>query len=192
MRPIIHTVYRDDGTVLMRSPNRAAQARMEMTYSLRQQIIRRDKQHCRYCTQFVPWKYIEVDHVKAVTYGGQSTLENCVTACRDCNQRKGWSRRWVPVPLEEMPKYKNDIPAEIRKLKGKRKKKALRQEHNKQIKVAAFNAKEAERAAKYVDNRRRDPVRLAMEGERERLTATPLPPKDAPARVVRYGQGKRR
>jgi HNH endonuclease len=58
---------------------------------------------CRYCTIRPKWRNIEIDHVWPVISGGKSTMENCVTACRTCNQKKGWSLRWVPIPLHKMP-----------------------------------------------------------------------------------------
>jgi hypothetical protein len=81
----------------------AVQVRAEVTPQLRMAIIKRDRGMCRYCTIRPKWQNIEIDHVRPVVSGGKSTMENCVTACRTCNQRKGWSLRWVPVPLDKMP-----------------------------------------------------------------------------------------
>jgi HNH endonuclease len=80
------------------------QVRAEVTPRLRLAIIKRDRGMCRYCTIRPKWQNIEIDHVRPVISGGKSTMENCVTACRTCNQKKGWSPRWVPLPLDEMPK----------------------------------------------------------------------------------------
>jgi hypothetical protein len=82
----------------------AMQVRAEVTPALRLAVIKRDRGLCRYCTVRAKWRNIEIDHVLPVISGGKSTMENCVTACRTCNQKKGWSLRWVPIPLHEMPK----------------------------------------------------------------------------------------
>jgi len=68
------------------------QVRAEVTRQLRIAVIKRDHGMCRYCTLRPKWQNIEVDHVRPVISGGKSTMENCVTACRSCNQKK-------PVPL---------------------------------------------------------------------------------------------
>jgi hypothetical protein len=56
--------------------------RDDMTPHLRGAVIRRDRGLCRYCT--CKPEIIEIDHVKPVCRGGQSTMQNCVTACRPC------------------------------------------------------------------------------------------------------------
>jgi len=85
------------------SPFEAIQVRALLTPELRSAIIKHDRGMCRYCAIRPKWKNIEIDHVRPVIYGGLSTLENCVTACRPCNQKKGWSRGWTPIPLDQMP-----------------------------------------------------------------------------------------
>jgi hypothetical protein len=79
------------------------QVRAGVTPQLRMAIIKRDRGMCRYCTIRPKWQNVEIDHVRPVISGGKSTMENCVTACRICNQKKGWSLRWVPIPLDRMP-----------------------------------------------------------------------------------------
>jgi 5-methylcytosine-specific restriction endonuclease McrA len=53
------------------------------------------------CTGFA----VETDHVLEVSLGGQSSVDNLVPACRNCNQKKkhravGQSGRGVPSALE--------------------------------------------------------------------------------------------
>jgi uncharacterized membrane protein YqaE (UPF0057 family)/ribosomal protein L7/L12 len=55
--------------------------------NVRQAVLDRDAYICRYCGQRS--QTMEVDHVVPVSEGGLSTLDNLVTACRDCNRRKG-------------------------------------------------------------------------------------------------------
>jgi 5-methylcytosine-specific restriction endonuclease McrA len=51
-------------------------------------LFQRDRNLCLYCGQQFPLSWLTRDHVFPVSRGGQSVWENCVTACRDCNQRK--------------------------------------------------------------------------------------------------------
>ncbi|MGB9772990.1 MAG: HNH endonuclease [Bacteroidota bacterium] len=53
----------------------------------RKNILRRDGYQCQYCGRTgVP---LTVDHVIPKARGGEETWENLVTACVDCNNRKG-------------------------------------------------------------------------------------------------------
>ncbi len=51
-------------------------------------LFQRDRQLCLYCGQRFPAHLLTRDHVMPVSRGGPSAWENCVTACRGCNQRK--------------------------------------------------------------------------------------------------------
>ena len=48
-------------------------------------VMIRDGFICQYCGSS---KELTIDHVTPVSRGGKSTFENCVTACKDCNNRK--------------------------------------------------------------------------------------------------------
>jgi len=48
-------------------------------------VMVRDEFICQYCG--TP-KALTIDHVVPVSRGGKSTFENCVTACRSCNNKK--------------------------------------------------------------------------------------------------------
>lgn len=51
-------------------------------------LFQRDRNLCLYCgKQFSP-AYLTRDHIMPASRGGESVWENCVTACRDCNQSK--------------------------------------------------------------------------------------------------------
>ncbi len=54
---------------------------------VRQAVLDRDDYICRYCGRRS--QTVEVDHVVPVSQCGASTLSNLVTACRNCNRRKG-------------------------------------------------------------------------------------------------------
>jgi 5-methylcytosine-specific restriction endonuclease McrA len=61
----------------------------------RARILFRDHNRCRYCGNWVQPEEANFDHVKPWKYGGQTKEKNLVTACRDCNKRKGNST-WSP------------------------------------------------------------------------------------------------
>ncbi len=57
-------------------------------------IFYRDNYTCQYCGYkwdgvSVKTKKMTVDHVMPVSKGGKSSFENCVTACNECNFKKG-------------------------------------------------------------------------------------------------------
>ena len=54
----------------------------------RRNILLRDKFTCQYCGAQPPLGDMDVDHVIARSRGGQSTWNNLVAACRNCNLRK--------------------------------------------------------------------------------------------------------
>ena len=49
-------------------------------------IMIRDNYTCQYCGSK---KELTIDHVIPVSKGGKSNFENCVTACKHCNTKKG-------------------------------------------------------------------------------------------------------
>jgi 5-methylcytosine-specific restriction endonuclease McrA len=51
-------------------------------------LFQRDRNLCLYCGEMFPVSQLTRDHVYPASRGGESVWENCVTACRDCNQRK--------------------------------------------------------------------------------------------------------
>lgn len=51
-------------------------------------LFQRDRHLCLYCGGQFAVPLLTRDHVVPVSCGGRSTWENCVTACRSCNQRK--------------------------------------------------------------------------------------------------------
>ena len=61
----------------------------------RMYVLKRDKYKCRYCGVPVTNETANMDHVIPWKLGGKSVARNLVTACRDCNRRKGNSH-WQP------------------------------------------------------------------------------------------------
>ena len=53
-------------------------------------VMKRDKHRCQYCGST---RELTIDHVKPKAKGGRNSFENCVTACRPCNHKKG--DRWL-------------------------------------------------------------------------------------------------
>ncbi|SEQ18409.1 5-methylcytosine-specific restriction endonuclease McrA [Solimonas aquatica] len=51
-------------------------------------LFQRDRNLCLYCGKQFPQHLLTRDHIMPVSRGGISVWENCVTACRHCNQRK--------------------------------------------------------------------------------------------------------
>ena len=51
-------------------------------------LFQRDHNLCMYCGQQFGTSQLTRDHVMPQSRGGQDIWENCVTACRRCNQRK--------------------------------------------------------------------------------------------------------
>ena len=52
----------------------------------RDAIKERDGHRCVYCGSN---ENLTIDHVRPRSMGGGTTADNCVTACRTCNQAKG-------------------------------------------------------------------------------------------------------
>ena len=51
-------------------------------------LFQRDRNLCLYCGDQFPVSQLTRDHVVPVSRGGRSVWENCVTACKNCNQHK--------------------------------------------------------------------------------------------------------
>ena len=52
-------------------------------------VYRRDNFTCQYCNKRRKKDKLSIDHVIPKSKGGKSSWTNCVTACFDCNNRKG-------------------------------------------------------------------------------------------------------
>lgn len=55
----------------------------------RRNLFKRDHNTCQYCGRQVAGELLTIDHVIPRSKGGESTWENCVLACTECNRRKG-------------------------------------------------------------------------------------------------------
>ena len=51
-------------------------------------LFQRDQNLCLYCGDEFSYAQLTRDHIMPASRGGDTSWENCVTACRECNQRK--------------------------------------------------------------------------------------------------------
>ena len=49
-------------------------------------VMVRDHYRCAYCNSN---KNLTIDHIIPASRGGKSSFENCITACKSCNNKKG-------------------------------------------------------------------------------------------------------
>lgn len=62
------------------------------------EVFKRDRFQCQYCGRTPPQVILEADHVVPESKDGPSTIDNLVTACRDCNSGKS------DIPLDNVPR----------------------------------------------------------------------------------------
>lgn len=55
----------------------------------RANVLWRDKRQCQYCYEYYEDRNLTLDHVVPKSKGGLNTWTNIVTACKECNQKKG-------------------------------------------------------------------------------------------------------
>lgn len=63
--------------------------RKPISKKLRMDIFKRDNFTCQYCGRMPPDVILEIDHIIPVVKGGDNSITNLVTSCRDCNRGKG-------------------------------------------------------------------------------------------------------
>ena len=52
------------------------------------EVFKRDKFTCQYCGRMAPDVILEVDHLKPVAKGGDNSMLNLITSCKECNRGK--------------------------------------------------------------------------------------------------------
>lgn len=78
----------------------------------------RDLFRCAYCDEIFTARELSIDHVIPRCEGGKTSWENCVTACRTCNLKKG-HKKWRPNYQPFKPDYytlaarRLDLPLQI-------------------------------------------------------------------------------
>lgn len=63
--------------------------RKNIPKSIRFEVFKRDSFKCQYCGRSAPDVILECDHIHPVSEGGDNSLLNLITSCRDCNRGKG-------------------------------------------------------------------------------------------------------
>ena len=87
--------------------SRSKKDRVESYPGLANAIFQRDGLRCRYCgdTQGP----FEIDHVYPVKKGGETSIDNLVMACKNCNRSKHGKVGVWPIPLDYQ-KPEKDVP----------------------------------------------------------------------------------
>ena len=89
---------------VLRLTSRVKVPRQTVQFS-RINVYRRDGFKCQYCTRKFPVSKLTFDHVLPSSRGGQTTWENIVTSCENCNRIKGdRTPREAQMPLLLAPK----------------------------------------------------------------------------------------
>jgi hypothetical protein len=84
-----------------RRHSEANQKKAAVNDSLEAVILERDYCTCRYCGKPMnDKKEWQIDHVHPFSKGGETTMENLVTACKECNRAKLHLHGIVPLSLE--------------------------------------------------------------------------------------------
>lgn len=63
-------------------------ARKQISKTVRFEVFKRDSFTCQYCGVQAPDAILEIDHIVPVSKGGDNSLLNLITSCRDCNRGK--------------------------------------------------------------------------------------------------------
>ena len=88
------------------------QRRSSVNPELREKVIERDKRTCRYCGKRLHNdSIIHIDHVHPFSKGGETIVENLVTACAKCNKTKGYLHSICPLSLDTIMQLENDEQA---------------------------------------------------------------------------------
>ena len=77
--------------------------------SIRFEVLKRDSFTCQYCGKSAPDVQLEVDHIVPVAKGGDNSILNLITSCRDCNRGKGKKELSDETALAKQKKALNDI-----------------------------------------------------------------------------------
>ena len=76
--------------------------RVQVVPFSRRNVLRRDFFTCQYCGSTLE---LTIDHVMPRSRGGRHAWDNVVTACRECNQKKGnKTPQEAGMPLQHQPK----------------------------------------------------------------------------------------
>ncbi len=86
----------------------------EISKRLRFETFKRDEFKCQYCGRTPPRVVLEVDHIVPLARGGDSSPENLITSCQDCNRGKGARPLdQVPAPLKDQMQDKQERQEQV-------------------------------------------------------------------------------
>lgn len=77
--------------------------------SVRFEVMKRDKFTCQYCGRSAPDVILEIDHIEPVSKGGDNSIMNLVTSCRDCNRGKSDKELSDDSAVKKQKKQLDDI-----------------------------------------------------------------------------------
>lgn len=81
--------------------------RVAISKRLRFEVFKRDAFECQYCGAHPPSVILHCDHIIPVSEGGETNIDNLVTACAPCNLGKS------NIPLTSVPQSLEDRAAEV-------------------------------------------------------------------------------
>lgn len=84
----------------------------------RANVLLRDDHRCQYCGEQPPPRELTFDHVVPRSQKGATSWTNIVTACRECNSRKGnRTPRQAGMELASEPVRPSSLPFKFRQLR---------------------------------------------------------------------------
>lgn len=105
---------------IIRLINCASLPKHEVKFTKRNVLVR-DGHRCQYCGKKFPASRLTVDHIIPRSRGGRSIWTNVVTACMDCNTRKGGKLPWeVGMKLIRPPTVPRKNPVIVDRLNNER------------------------------------------------------------------------
>lgn len=82
----VERLFRVPRVVLLQAYDRLPKKQVRFS---RYNIFARDRSTCQYCQKRFPKSELNLDHVVPKSGGGQTTWENVVCSCVNCNRKKG-------------------------------------------------------------------------------------------------------
>ena len=74
-------------------------------------LLARDEFTCQYCTRLLNKQSATIDHVIPRSQAGETSWENCVISCTDCNRKKGGNTpKQARMKLLNKPKQPDWLP----------------------------------------------------------------------------------
>lgn len=84
-------------------------ARKTIPKGVRFEVMKRDKFTCQYCGKSAPDVILEIDHIMPVAKGGDDSILNLITSCRDCNRGKSDKELSDDAAVKKQKKQLDDL-----------------------------------------------------------------------------------